>query len=325
MTILIMQPISEPAIDWLRDQNADLVFGYEGDGWRDRADEIRAMIFYTTRIDRELLDALPALEVIGKRGAGIDTVDTSAVTERGIKLTNAGVGGNASSVAEHAVTLLLAATRFIPARDALVRQGEFRQRFDLKLVREVAKTRLGILGGGHIGRLVAELLSGGFGCKVGVHDPYLDPSVAKEFADVSFETVAQLLEWSDNVVIAAPLTTETSSMIGLQELRLLGPDGVLVVASRGGIVDEDALVTALRDGVICAAGIDAFDGEPPRDDHPLFELDNAVLTPHVAGGSAESRERTSLVVVQQVWTLLNGGDAPLVSDQPWFDKNLARP
>jgi D-3-phosphoglycerate dehydrogenase len=318
MTILIMQPLPAVAIDWLHQRNAELFFAYENDAWQPASDHIRALIYYSVPIDRALLDRLPALEIIGKRGAGIDTIDLDETERCGIRISTV-AGANASSVAEHAVTLLLAATRAVVARDAVVRQGRFDERFALPLVKEIAETRIGVIGAGNIGTRVATILQRGFGCEIGIYDPYMPDSRAEQMGAQRHRSVAALLAWADHAVVAAPRTSESAGMVGLDELELLGPDGTIVIVSRGGIVDESDLVTALQAGLVRAAGIDVYATEPPDDDHPLFALDQVILTPHVAGASDRAQDRASLLICQQVWTFLNGGEVPLAGrHQPWL-------
>ena len=308
-----MQPLPTVAVDWLAAQGA--VLSAYDDGWPADADEIEALIYYSVPIDKPLLDRLPALRVIGKRGVGVDTLDLAEIVRRGIKVTNVGAGGNANSVCEQALTLLMAATRDVVARDAFTRAGNFSHRFELPLYQEVAETRIGIMGAGEIGRRMTAILHGGLGCEIGVYDPYASTD---DLPVVRFDELAAMFEWADNVIIAAPLTDESRGSVGRRELALLGPQGVLVIVSRGGIVDEAALAGALRDNDIRAAGVDVYDGEPPADDHPFFGLPNIVLSPHVAGASKQSRDRTSLMVAQQVWALLHGQLAQLIDTQPWL-------
>jgi D-3-phosphoglycerate dehydrogenase len=320
MRILIAQPIPTVAIDWLREQGADLVLAFEDDAWRDKVDDVRGLIYYSIKVDKALLGLLPALEVVGKRGVGIDTVDRDELARRGIRLTNiGGSGGNANTVAEHAITLLTAATRAIPTTDAFTRAGRFTQRMTLPLVKEISESRIGIVGAGQIGGRVADILRGGFQCEIGIYDPFVAPGRAERLGARVFDTVAALLAWADNAIVTAPLTPQTRGLIGLAELRLLGPDGIVVISSRGGIVDEPALVEAVRCGLIRGAGVDVYSPEPPTADNPLFTLDRVVLTPHVAGASDKSRERTSLMICQQVWALLHGQPAPLVGGQVWLE------
>jgi D-3-phosphoglycerate dehydrogenase len=313
--ILITQPLPAVATDWLRLQGAELFLGYESDEWKAHAEEIRAIVYYSIHIDTAFMNMLPNLEIIGKRGAGIDRIDLREAERRNIKITNV-AGANANAVAEHAVMLLFAATRGVVVRDRVTRAGRFEDRFDLPLTREIAGTELGLIGYGRIGRKIGSMLSQGFGCPVGFYDPYVDastiPAGVKRFPDLR-----SLMSWAINAVVVAPLTAETRGMVGVEELRLLGPDGIIVVASRGGIADEQAIVEAILEKSIRGAGIDVYDGEPPRPDHPLFGLDEVVLTPHVAGATDTSREQSSLLTCQQVWSLLHGGEAPLVGRESW--------
>jgi D-3-phosphoglycerate dehydrogenase len=318
MTILIMQPLPAVAIDWLLERRAELFFGYESAEWRSAGDRIRALIYYSVPIDAPLLDELPALEIIGKRGAGIDTIDLDETERRGIRISSV-AGANASAVAEHAVTLLLAATRGVVVRDAVVRRGRFGERFDLPLVREINDSRVGLVGAGNIGKRVAAILQHGFGCDIGVYDPYVPDSRTAAMAALRHPSVAALFTWADHVIIAAPRTPESTGMVGLDELELLGSGGTIVIVSRGGIVDESDLAIALEAGLVRAAGIDVYASEPPDPAHPLLGLDHVVFTPHVAGFSDRALDRASLLICQQVWTFLNGGDVPLVGrDQPWL-------
>lgn len=318
LTVLIMQPLPTSSLEYLRSESVRVLLAYDNDDWRDHAAEVDALVYYSIPIDQPLLDQLPNLRVIGKRGVGVDTVDLGVTRSRGILITNIqGEDGNAVSVAEHALALLLAARRQIVVRDAFTRRGDFSGRFALPMCHEVTGSRVGIVGAGNIGRKVGIILRRAFDCLVGYYDPHLAPDKAAEFDGEPFDGLDDLFEWADTIVVAAPLTSETRGMIGARELQLLGREGVLVVVSRGGIVEESALAATLERGEISAAGVDVFDGEPPRDDNPLFGCENIVLTPHVAGATEESRERTSLSVCRQVHALLTGGEAPL-ADEPWL-------
>ncbi len=318
MSILIMQPLQPVAMDWLEQQEFPLVTHDEDGRWTNAAEDIDALIYYSVKIDKPLLDQLPKLRFIGKRGAGIDSIELEEVRRRGIQITNVGAGGNAPSVAEHAMTLLFGAVRQLPERDAFAREGKFLGRFGLPLVEEITGSRIGLLGAGHIGRTLIGMLRGGFGCEVGVFDPYLPAGIASTLPVTMYDDVDALCEWAQHVIVAAPLTDESRGMIGRDQLRLLGPRGVLAICSRGGIVDEAALAAAVDAGEIWGAGTDVYDGEPPAADHPFFSQPNIVLTPHVAGASQASRDRSSLMVCQQICALLRGEDAPVINSQPWL-------
>ena len=318
MSILIMQPLQAVAMDWLEQQEFPLVVFDEDGTWTTSAEEIDALIYYSVKIHKPLLDQLPNLRFIGKRGAGIDSIDLDEVRRRGIQITNVGAGGNAASVAEHAMTLLFGTIRQLPQRDAFAREGKFLGRFGLPLVEEITGARIGILGAGQIGRTLVGMLHGGFGCEVGVFDPYLPDDVAETLPVTMFDDVSTLCEWAQHVIVAAPLTDESRGAIGRDQLKLVGPRGVVVICSRGGIVDETDLAAAVDAGEIWGAATDVYDGEPPADDHPFFSRPGIVLTPHVAGASQASRDRSSLMVCRQVCALLRGEDAPIVNAQPWL-------
>ena len=224
-----MQPLPDVAIEWLTAQGADL--SWYDDGWPADADEVEALIYYSVHIDKPLLDKLPALRVIGKRGAGVDTLDLAEIERRGIVVTNVGAGGNASSVCEQALTLLMAATRDVVRRDAFTRAGNFTRRFELPLYEEVGGSRVGIMGAGNIGRRLIEILHNGLDCKIGVYDPY---AKTDDLPVRRFDELGDMFSWADNVIIAAPLTEESRGSVGRHELALLGPQGVVVVISRGG-------------------------------------------------------------------------------------------
>lgn len=318
MSILIMQPLQPAAMEWLAQQDIPVVTHDEEGAWRSHAEDIEALIYYSVKIDRPLLDQLPHLRFIGKRGAGIDSIDLDEVRRRGIQITNVGAGGNATSVAEHAMTLLFGSIRQLPQRDAFAREGRFLGRFGLPLVEEVSGARIGILGAGQIGRKLIGMLHDGFGSELGVFDPYLPDEVASTLPVTMFDDVSALCDWAQHVIVAAPLTDESRHLIGRDQLRLIGSRGVIVICSRGGIVDESALAAAVDAGEIWGAATDVYDDEPPADDHPFFSRPDIVLTPHVAGASLRSRDNASVMVCQQVCALLRGEDAPIVNAQPWL-------
>ncbi|PJJ62410.1 2-hydroxyacid dehydrogenase [Compostimonas suwonensis] len=312
MKILILQPLPDSSVAWLRNAGADVVLGYEDDSWRQEGAGIAGLLYYTVPVDKATLDLLPDLRVIGKRGVGIDSVDLDELERRGIALTNV-AGVNSNSVAEHAITMLFAATRDIPVRDELTRAGRFEERVTLPLVQEVSGSRIAVVGAGNIGRRIAAILSEGFQCEIRFYDPYVPADVRATLPYEFDDDLLALFEWANNAVIAAPLTAETRDMVRREHLRSLGRKGVLTIISRGGVVNEGDLVEALLEKEIAAAGVDVYDHEPPAPDHPFFAIENVVLTPHTAGGSETSREKSSLLVSQQVWDHLHGRQVPLVA------------
>ncbi|WP_419736594.1 2-hydroxyacid dehydrogenase [Pseudomonas sp. COR18] len=240
--------------------------------------------------------ALPLLEIICVIGAGYEKVDLHAARQRGIVVTN-GAGANASSVADHALALLLSLVRDVPRADASVRRGEWR-----KLMRpSLAGKRLGILGMGAVGLEIAQRAARGFGMSVSYHNRRQRETI--EYAYCA--TPAGLAAASDFLIVATPGGAATNGLIGRKELDALGPDGFLVNIARASVVLTDELVAALQQERIAGAALDVFDDEPNVPD-VLKGLPNVVLTPHVAGLSPEASQATVSLVAQNLLAYFSG-------------------
>jgi len=254
-----------------------------------------------TMVDSELIAAAPNLKVIGRGGVGIDNIDLEAASRRGIMVLNAPESNNVSA-AELTVALLLAAARGVRRSDRLIREGVWDRKF---LGRELKDATLGIIGLGRIGSLVARRAQG-LGMNVIVYDPYLSP---QKVADRQVELVPELdslLERSQFLTVHTPLTAETRGLIGARELALLPPGAVVVNAARGGIIDEAALFAALESGHLFAAGLDVFELEPPRPDHPLLSRDDVVLTAHLGANTAQAQARVGEEILERTVLALQG-------------------
>lgn len=267
---------------------------------------VRALIVRNvTRVDRELIEAAPALEVVGRLGVGLDNIDLDACAERAIAVHPA-TGANAVSVAEYVLTALLLLRRPAYGATDRVAAGEWpRQELG---GRELAGARLGLIGLGSVARTVAERASA-LGMRIAACDPYLaadDPAWA--LAE-RFEALPELLAASDAVSIHVPLTASTRALIDAAALALLPPGALLVNTSRGGIVDEQALVGALRAGRLGGAALDVFEDEPlgAEAGARFADTPNLLLTPHIAGITEESNRRVSLVTAEHVRRALIAG------------------
>src|SRR5690606_4044718 len=220
-----------------------------------------------------LLDRGERLKVVGRGGVGVDNIDLEAASRRGVLVVNAPEANNVSA-AELALALMLAAARGVARSDRLIRSGKWDRAF---LGRELKNARLGIVGLGRIGSLVARRAQG-LGMSVAAYDPYVSPHRAAELKVELLDDLRALLARSDFLTVHTPLTEETDGMIGREELACL-PDGAVVVnAARGGIVQEAALLEALESGKVFAAGLDVYVLEPPTSDNPLLHRDDVVLT-----------------------------------------------
>ena len=247
--------------------------------------------------------AAGALKVVSRRGVGYDNVDLAALTRARIPLTVVG-SANSVSVAEHTLHLMLALAKQSHVQDARLRRASWN---DARLVRPVdlAGRRVLVLGLGRIGRLlVSRLLA--LDMEVLVHDPFVnDAEIAATGATAASDWRAALPA-IDFLTVNCPKTPETTGMVGAPELAAMKRTAFVVNTARGGIIDEAALYTALRDHAIGGAGIDAFDQEPAAPDHPLFELDNAIFTPHVAGLTTEAVYRMNVRAAQNVVDACDG-------------------
>jgi phosphoglycerate dehydrogenase-like enzyme len=247
----------------------------------------------------EVLAAAPELRVIARTGVGVDSVDLEAATRAGVVVTTT-PGLNDETCADHALALLLAATRRVVEHHASVRRGEW-DRGGALTPWDLHAKRVGVIGYGRIGRSVVRRLRG-FGTAIRVYDPAADP--APEPA-LRCDVLEELLAWADVVTLHAPLTPQTAGLIGERELAAMKPEAILVNTSRGGLVQERPLLEALGSGRLRAAAIDVFPEEPPAD--PAWRtLPNVVLSPHIGGLSVEAIHAMARQCVQQVLDLLDG-------------------
>ncbi|WP_231486680.1 phosphoglycerate dehydrogenase [Candidatus Blastococcus massiliensis] len=268
------------------------------------ADAAAVMIRSATQIDAEALAAAPNLKVVARAGIGLDNVDVAAATERGVMVVNAPTS-NIVSAAEHAVALLLAAARQIPAADATLREGQWKRSKFMGV--EVTDKTVGVVGLGRIGVLFAQRLAA-FGVELIAYDPYIQPGRAAQLG-VRLVSLEELLRESDFISIHLPKTPETVGLIGAAELATTKRGVIIVNAARGGLVDEAALADALRSGQVGAAGIDVYATEPTTDS-PLFGLPNTVVTPHLGASTTEAQDKAGTAVARSVRLALQGEFVP---------------
>ena len=264
-------------------------------------DRYDAVIVRVAAVDADVIDRADRLKVIAKHGAGLDNVDIRAASDRGIVVCNT-PGANARSVAEHAVALLFAVRRNLRSADGHVRAGGWDR--DAFAGRELTGDTLGLFGFGAIARETADIAHG-MGQTVLAYDPYVAGDDMPSRVE-RVERLSELFVRSDAVSIHAPLTPETRAAVSTEELAALGEGGVLINTSRGAIVDEKALVEALETGGLGGAGLDTFETEPPGEDHPIYDLDEVLLTPHVGGVTDEALARMSQQAAANVRTVYEG-------------------
>lgn len=298
MHILVADPLSEVGIQYLREQPGFEVAYRPESSTPEVLAEIRStdglIVRSKTKVTRAVLDAAPKLRVIGRAGAGVDNIDLETATQRGVLVMNT-PGVNSVSAAEHAFTLLLALARRIPLADSALRQGRWSKTG--LIGQELSGKRLGIVGLGQIGSLVAQRALG-FQMKVLAFDPFVGEKYAADLG-VDLLSLDDLLRQSDFVSLHLPLNEKSRGLICRQTLKLMKEGAFLVNAARGELVVEEDLADALETGHLGGAGLDVFEAEPevnPR----LLASDRTVLTPHIAGSTAEAQAKVGLDIAVQV-------------------------
>jgi D-3-phosphoglycerate dehydrogenase / 2-oxoglutarate reductase len=297
--VLIREPIADAGIEFLRERfdvdvepNGDLaerIGGYDA-----------IVIRSATKLTADVLRRADRLKVIGRAGVGVDNVDVEEATRRGIVVANA-PESTVVSAAEHTIGLLLALSRNIPQAHAALKDGRW-ERSRYGGIELEGKT-LGVLGFGRIGQQVARR-GLGLGMRVVAYDPFVAKERFRELGAERAESPEGVYEAADFLTLHLPLTDETTRLIGSEAFARMGEGVRLINAARGELVDEDALLEALRSGKVAAAALDVFSAEPYSG--PLLELDNVVVTPHLAASTEEAQDRAGVIVAEQVAAALDG-------------------
>jgi D-3-phosphoglycerate dehydrogenase len=307
MKVLVTEPLAETGIESLREhvevderpglpetELRDIIPGYEG-----------LVIRSATRVDSDLLERAVNLKVVGRAGIGLDNVDVEAATRQGIVVVNA-PQSNVLSAAEHTMALLLAQARNLAQAHASLVNGNWdRERY--QGVELYGKT-LGIIGLGRVGTLVAQRASA-FGMNIIAFDPYVSGARAAQMGVQLMSSVGEVCGRADWLTIHLPRTSETLGIIGARELMGAKPGLRIINTARGGLVDEAALIEALRSGRVAGAGIDVFVDEPVSQ-HELFGFDNVIVTPHLGASTAEAQDKAGVAIAEQVLLALRGEFVP---------------
>lgn len=259
----------------------------------------------TDAIDGEVFDAVPSAKIFANYAVGFNNIDVAEANKRGITITNT-PGALTDTVAEHAVALLLALTARLVEADDYVRAGKYKG-WDplLFLGRDLEGSMIGILGAGRIGFRAAHILARGFGMKVGYYDVKRNEQFEKDYDAVFYDTPEALLKEADYVSVHVPLLPTTHHLINVDRLKMMKKTAFLINTSRGPVIDEAALVDALKNGVIAGAGLDVFENEPKLADG-LAELPNVVLTPHIASATMKARGEMSELAAQNIIDFFDG-------------------
>jgi D-3-phosphoglycerate dehydrogenase len=299
--VLVREEIAEAGVRLLRDRG----FEVDVDGDSDLAETIgrydAIIVRSATRVTADLIARADNLKVIGRAGVGIDNVDVEAATRRGIVVANA-PESTVISAAEHTIGLLVALTRNIPQAHAALKQGRWERKSYGGV--ELADKTLGVLGFGRIGQQVARRAAG-LGMRVMAYDPFVSRDRFRELGVERVENQDDVYAAADFLTLHLPLTDETRESLNAHAFGKMR-DGVRIVnAARGALVDEADLLDALKSGKVGGAALDVFSTEPYSG--PLLELDNVVVTPHLAASTEEAQDRAGVIIAEQVAAALQGG------------------
>ncbi|WP_433369399.1 phosphoglycerate dehydrogenase [Actinoplanes sp. CA-142083] len=304
--VLIAEELAPSAIDVLAyDFDVRHVDGTDRKALLEAVAEADALIVRSaTRVDAEVIAAGGVLKVIARAGVGLDNVEVPAATARGVMVVNAPTS-NIVSAAEQAIALLLSVARHTSSASATLKRGEWKRSRYTGV--EVQGKTVGVVGLGRIGVLFAQRMAS-FGTRLIAYDPYIQPARAAQLG-VRLVGLEELLRESDFISVHLPRTPETFGLIGEKELAMVKPGVRIVNAARGGLIDEPALIAALREGRVAGAGLDVFVTEPTTDS-PLFGFDNVVVTPHLGASTVEAQDKAGLSVARSVKLALQGEFVP---------------
>jgi len=296
MKILIASNIAEQAIEQLKANfEVEVSTGLDEDGLAEKVKNFDALVVRSKpKVSRKIIESGKNLKLVARAGVGLDNIDLKACEERGIKVINSPTALS-ESVAELVFAMLLSFERNIVRSDNTMKDGKW-EKNSLKGI-EIYEKTLGIIGFGRIGSHMAKIANG-FGMKVFAFDVHKNEELAASLG-VKYIEMEDLLRSSDYITLHVPLIPQTKGMISMEQLMMMKDSAILINTSRGGIVDEKDLYTALRDGNIRGACLDVFETEPPTDS-PLLELDNILLTPHIGASTKEAQDKAGLIIAEKI-------------------------
>ncbi len=304
MKILVAEPLAPAAVDLLRAQDGWNVVVSDPKNYAGHlADSDALLVRSAVKITKEVLAAAPNLRVIGRAGVGVDNVDLAAATQAGVLVMNT-PGGNAVSVAEHTLALMLSMARSVPQASSSTKSGKWEKKNFLGT--ELRGKTLGVVGLGSIGREVIKRARP-FEMRIIGHDPYISSQSARDLG-IELVSLQDLYRQSDYITLHVALTPETDHMLKAEAFAQMKNGVRIVNCARGELVDQAALETAIANGTVGGAALDVFETEPPGE-IPLFKLPPVVATPHIAGSTEEAQEIVGIRIVEQLVDYLKSGVA----------------
>ena len=304
MKILIAEPLAPAAIELLRAQsNWDVVVADPKSYEPHLADCDALLVRSAVKVTKDVLTRSPKLRIVGRAGVGVDNVDLPAATEAGVLVMNT-PGGNAVSVAEHTLALMLSMARSIPQASESTKAGKWEKKKFLG--NELRGKTLGVIGLGSIGREVV-VRAKSFEMRIIGYDPYVSSQAAAALG-IELKTLSALYAESDFITLHVALTPETDHMLNQSAFAQMKPGVRVVNCARGELIDPAALEEAIKKGTVAGAALDVFEKEPPGE-HPLFKLEPVLATPHIAGSTEEAQEIVGIRIVEQMIDYLKNGVA----------------
>jgi len=321
--ILVSDPLSEEGLKILnavKDFKVDVKTDLKPETLKEIIKDYDALVVRSaTKVNKDIINAGGKLKVIGRAGVGLDNVDLEAATQKGIIVMNT-PAGNTISTAEHTMSMILALSRNIPQADVSTKKGEWKRSKFMGV--EVYNKILGIVGLGRIGAEVAKRASS-FGMKVLAYDPYLSREVAESMG-VEVVDLKELLKNADYITVHTPLTDETKHMISTEEFAIMKKGVRLINCARGGIIDEAALIKAIKEGRVLGAAMDVFEKEPLPADSELLKLDNVITTPHLGASTEEAQVNVAIEVAEIVRDALLGKGIRNAANYPCLEAEVCK-
>jgi D-3-phosphoglycerate dehydrogenase len=323
MRILVSDQLSEEGLKILKEVNefqVDVKLKLKPEELKEAIKDYDALVVRSsTKVTKDIVEAGKNLKVIGRAGVGLDNVDLEAATQKGIIVMNT-PAGNTISTAEHTMSMILALSRNITQANASLKKGEWRRSEFMGV--ELYNKILGIIGFGRIGREVARRALA-FGMKVVTYDPFLSREVA-EGLGIEVVEMKDLLTTADYITVHTPLTDETKHIISDKQFELMKKSSRLVNCARGGIIDENALIRALREGKISGAALDVFENEPLPAESELLKLNNIIITPHLGASTEEAQINVAIEVAEIVRDALLGRGIRNAANYPCLEAEACK-
>jgi len=320
--IFVADDVSERGLEPLRVAGfaVEKQTGLKGDELRNALQDCEGLIVRSeTKVTADLIDSAARLRVIGRAGVGVDNIDVPAATARGIVVMNA-PDGNTITTAEHTIALLVALARSVPQANLSLKSGKWERKSFIGT--ELQGKTLGIIGLGRIGRVVAKRALA-LGMKVVAFDPFVVADSARDL-EIDLQPMEEVLARADFLTVHTPLTAETRSIVGASAFAKMKAGVRIINCARGGLIDEAALYQAIKSGKVAGAALDVFESEPPPNDHPLLQLDEVIVTPHLGASTTEAQEGVAFTVAEQMRDFLLTGELRGAVNLPAIDqKGLA--